>query len=66
MQELLVRGKNTIDPEVIDPGGQSVEDSPVKIDFTLPYTRCDNLIPVKAKFAYLRTSGCCRLRILSL
>jgi hypothetical protein len=34
MQELLVRGKNTIDPEVIDPGGRSVEDSPVKSDFT--------------------------------
>jgi hypothetical protein len=25
MRELLVRGKNTIDPEVIDPGGRSVE-----------------------------------------
>jgi hypothetical protein len=34
MRELLVRGKNTIDPEVIDPGGRSVEISPVKIDFT--------------------------------
>jgi hypothetical protein len=34
MRELLVRGKNTIDPEVIDPGGRSVEDSPVKSDFT--------------------------------
>jgi hypothetical protein len=33
MRELLVRGKNTIDPEVIDPGGRSVEDSPVKRDF---------------------------------
>jgi hypothetical protein len=33
MRELLVGGKNTIDPEVIDPGGQSVEDSPVKSDF---------------------------------
>jgi hypothetical protein len=34
MRELLVRGKNTIDPEIIDPGGRSVEISPVKIDFT--------------------------------
>jgi hypothetical protein len=34
MRELLARGKNTIDPEVIDPGGRSVEDSPVKSDFT--------------------------------
>jgi hypothetical protein len=34
MREILVRGKNTIDPEVIDPGGRSVEDSPVKSDFT--------------------------------
>jgi hypothetical protein len=34
MRELLVRGKNTIDPEDIDPGGCSVEDSPVKSDFT--------------------------------
>jgi hypothetical protein len=25
MRELLVRGKNTIDPEVIDPEGRSVE-----------------------------------------
>jgi hypothetical protein len=33
MRELLVRGKNTIGPEVIDPGGRSVEDSPVKSDF---------------------------------
>jgi hypothetical protein len=35
MRELLARGKNTIDPEVIDPGGRSVEDSPVKSDFIL-------------------------------
>jgi hypothetical protein len=28
MRELLVRGKNTIDPEVIDPGGRSVEIAP--------------------------------------
>jgi hypothetical protein len=34
MRELLVRGKNTIDPEVIDSGGRSVGDSPVKRDFT--------------------------------
>jgi hypothetical protein len=34
MRELLVRGKNTTDPEDIDPGGRSVEDSPVKSDFT--------------------------------
>jgi hypothetical protein len=41
MRELLVRGKNTIVPEIIDPGGRSVEDSPVKSDFTfylLPYS----------------------------
>jgi hypothetical protein len=37
MRELLVRGKNTIDPEVIDPGGRSVEISPVKIDFTFTF-----------------------------
>jgi hypothetical protein len=35
MQELLVRGKNTIYPEVIDPGGQSVEIAPWKV--TLPH-----------------------------
>jgi hypothetical protein len=34
MRELLVRGKNTIDPEVTDRGGRSVEDSPVNSDFT--------------------------------
>jgi hypothetical protein len=34
MRELLIRGKKTIDPEVIDPGGRSVEDSPVKRYFT--------------------------------
>jgi hypothetical protein len=34
MRELLVRGKNTIDPEVNDAGGRSVEISPVKSDFT--------------------------------
>jgi hypothetical protein len=28
MRKLLVRGKNTIDPEVIDPGGRSVEIAP--------------------------------------
>jgi hypothetical protein len=37
MRELLVRGKNTIDPEVIDPGGRSVEDIPVKSDFTFTF-----------------------------
>jgi hypothetical protein len=37
MRELLVSGKNTIDPEVIDPGGRSVEDSPVKSDFTFTF-----------------------------
>jgi hypothetical protein len=37
MRELLARGKNTIDPEVIDPGGRSVEDSPVKSDFTVTF-----------------------------
>jgi hypothetical protein len=30
MRELLVRGKNTIDPDVIDPGGRSVEIAPWK------------------------------------
>jgi hypothetical protein len=39
MRELLIRGKNTIDPEVIDPGGRSVEISPVKIDFTFTFLR---------------------------
>jgi hypothetical protein len=34
MRELLVRGKNTIAPEVIDPRGRSVEGSPVKSAFT--------------------------------
>jgi hypothetical protein len=38
MRELLARGKNIIDPEVIDPGGRSVEDSPVKSDFTFTFT----------------------------
>jgi hypothetical protein len=37
MRELLVRGKNTIYPEVIDPGGRSVQDSPVKSDFTFTF-----------------------------
>jgi hypothetical protein len=37
MQELFVRGKNTIDPEVIDPGGRSVEISPMKSDFTFTF-----------------------------
>jgi hypothetical protein len=37
MLELFVRGKNTIDPEVIDPGGRSVEISPVKSDFTFTF-----------------------------
>jgi hypothetical protein len=36
MRELLVRGKNTIDPEVIDPGGRSVEDSLVTLLLPLP------------------------------
>jgi hypothetical protein len=45
MRELLVRGKNTIDPEVIDPGGRSVEDSPMKSDFTF----YSNLVKVKVK-----------------
>jgi hypothetical protein len=45
MRELLVRGKNTIDPEVIDPGGRSVEDSLVESDFTftLPYSSKNKL-----------------------
>jgi hypothetical protein len=34
MREVLVRGKNTIDPEVTEPGGRSFEDSPVKSDIT--------------------------------
>jgi hypothetical protein len=33
MRELLVRGKNTIDLEVINPRVRSVEESPVKSDF---------------------------------
>jgi hypothetical protein len=37
MREILVKGKNTIDPEVIDPGGRSVEDSPVKRDFAFTF-----------------------------
>jgi hypothetical protein len=37
MRELLVRGKNTIDPEVIDPGGRSVEISAVKSNFTFTF-----------------------------
>jgi hypothetical protein len=37
MWELLAKGKNTTDPEVIDPGGRSVEDSPVKSDFTFTF-----------------------------
>jgi hypothetical protein len=44
MRELLVRGKNTIDPEVIDPGGRSVEDSPVKSDFPFTFTNTWNMI----------------------
>jgi hypothetical protein len=32
---------STIDPEVIDPGGRSVEDSPVKSDFT--FYLCANM-----------------------
>jgi hypothetical protein len=36
MRELLVRGKDTIDPQVIDPGGRSVEIAPWKV--TLPFT----------------------------
>jgi hypothetical protein len=39
MRELLARGKNTIDPEVIDPGGRSVEDSPVKSDYVVKIMR---------------------------
>jgi hypothetical protein len=37
MREVLARGKNTIDPEVIDPDCRSVEDSPVKSDFTFTF-----------------------------
>jgi hypothetical protein len=43
MRELLVRGKNTIDPEIIDPGGRSVEISPVKSDYLLPFTASHNV-----------------------
>jgi hypothetical protein len=54
MRELLIRGKNTIDPEVIDPGGRSVEDSPVKVTLLLPFTcysETPDLIPlVKSHF----------------
>jgi hypothetical protein len=44
MRELLVRGKNTVDPEVTDPGGRSVEDSPVKRDST--FTLSSEIVPV--------------------
>jgi hypothetical protein len=47
MRELLVRGKNTIDPEVIDPGGRSVEDIPVKSDYTF-------FLPCRAAFRRVR------------
>jgi hypothetical protein len=51
MRELLARGKNTIDPDVIDPGGRSVEDSPVKSDFTFtlpqfPIQTATTMLPV--------------------
>jgi hypothetical protein len=51
MRELLVRGKNTIVPEVIDPGGRSVEDSPVKSDFTFTFTPTATYITNSSSFA---------------
>jgi hypothetical protein len=53
MRELLVRGKNTIDP-----GGRSVEDSPVKSDFTFTFLlqiRRDRVV----FFPYFKTSLYC-------
>jgi hypothetical protein len=38
MRELLVRGKNTIDLEVIDPGGRSFEIAPLKVILPLPFS----------------------------
>jgi hypothetical protein len=49
MRELLVRDKNTIDPEVIDPGGRSVEDSPVKSDFTFNNNNNDVTLYLKTE-----------------
>jgi hypothetical protein len=37
MRELLVRGKNKIDPEVIDPGGRNVENISLKSEFTFTF-----------------------------
>jgi hypothetical protein len=51
MRELLVRGKNTLDPEVIDPGGRSVEDSPVKSDFTF-YLNYKTAVPPFGSFVF--------------
>jgi hypothetical protein len=34
----LLRVRTQIDPEVIDPGGRSVEDTPVKRGFTFTFT----------------------------
>jgi hypothetical protein len=51
MRELLIRSKNTIDPEVIDPGGRSVEDIPVKSDFTFTFTVVKIAILTNVSFA---------------
>jgi hypothetical protein len=48
MRELLARGKNTIDPEVIDPGSRSVEIAPWKV--TLPLPLSSNVI-----FAFIKS-----------
>jgi hypothetical protein len=58
MRELLVRGKNTIDSEVIDPGGRSVEDSPVKSDFTftlpsLPVLEVSSFFNVSSGYSFV-------------
>jgi hypothetical protein len=48
----LVRGKNTIGPEVIDPGGRSVE-KPREVTLTLTLTAAMyHLIPFNVYSAY--------------
>jgi hypothetical protein len=55
MWELLARGKNTIDP-----GCRSVEDSPVKSDFTFTFT-------LGLKMLLNQTHGmCCLIQIVVL